>query len=50
MNKEELQKLKKDELIELILQLQAEMNKIKAKMSGKIGAAAGFGTQNPNVR
>jgi hypothetical protein len=61
---EETSKLKKAELVELVGQLYKEiaqlevaledktkeLAQLKAKMSGKIGVAAGFGTKNPNVR
>lgn len=57
-------KLKKHELMDLVQELYQELaqqeilieklekqyTQLKAKMSGKIGAAAGFGHKNPNVR
>ena len=45
-----LKKLTKDQLMEMVIQLDKELKRIKAKMSGKVGAAAGVGVRNPNVK
>lgn len=61
---EETKKLTKDELIKLIEQLYVErikledelinvhkeLDNLRAKMSGKIGFAAGKGARNPHVK
>jgi len=61
---EDLLKMKKQDLIDLVEKLYAELEKIednlsaisgeydklRAKMSGRIGFAGGMGTRNPNVK
>lgn len=64
MDLEQTKKLKKSELVELVGQLyqelaeqeihiealDKELKNLKAKMSGRIGSAAGKGVRNPHVK